>query len=309
MPERQPCTVIWHPSSTSGQRADAMRTELDKHPHVEVLEVDGTSETEQAVFERVSRPGVIAAAGGDGTVRQVVSAIMQARANGKEVKATFAVLPLGTGNDLARGLQIPFVPEQAIDVLLSQHESPLDVVEFETPSERGWCANMVTGGNSGRYLEVMTDELKERWGAFCYLRGIIDVIKNLETFEIELRCDGEPSEKFTALNVFFANGRTSGGGMVVSPDAAVDDGKLDVLIVRDGQPGAIAGLTASYFLSDYKSHDLIAFRRASQIVLKANPDLLLTADGDSIGATPLTLKVHPAALQVKTPAASAMQAD
>jgi diacylglycerol kinase (ATP) len=292
-----PMTVIWHPSSSSQRRAEAMLPLLMAHRPMTLIQAEDVDHAWAAVEKLGDSAGVIVAAGGDGSVHQLAGRIVE---NEKSFSrpVTLGVLPLGTGNDLARSLQIPLEPGAAVETLFSARPRLIDVIRYQTDRESGIYVNMMTGGNTGRYLTVLTDEMKQKWGAFCYMRGIVDVIQNLQAFQITLTCDDGPPEQFSALNVFFANGRTSGGGMVVSPDACLDDGLIDILIVRDGEPRVIANLTASYFLSDYQSHELIVFRRARRVRVECRLPLLLTADGDSIGATPLELEVVPQALQI-----------
>lgn len=291
-----PPVVLWNPSTASADRADVVMQELRRWPEV-LIERPRSEEEATEILKEHSGPGArIIAAGGDGTVRRTVNLLMRL-----ESQATLGILPLGSGNDLARTLEIPFEPLEALDVIRKGIPQPLDVFEFETAEESGFCANMVTGGNSGRYAEVMTSELKERWGAFCYLRGVIDVLQNLEPFTLTLTRDEDPPETFDVLNFFCANGRSSGGGLVVSPEADSGDGQIDLVIVQDGDAGAIAGLTASYFLSDYKNHELISFRRARQLRIECDPPQPLTADGDTIGHSPVTVRIHAGALRVLTP--------
>ncbi|WP_437224064.1 diacylglycerol/lipid kinase family protein [Planctomicrobium sp. SH661] len=293
MSKHVPVAVIWNPSKHSTAMAEQVLPLLLEVPNVSVHRPESPEAAHELIQFLSETPGMIVAAGGDGTVRATVDSMMSVKS-----QRTLGVLPLGTGNDLARSLSIPFDAAGAVDVLTSGRVHSLDVMEFQTDRQRGWSANMITGGNTGRYLEVMTDEVKQRWGVLCYLRGVVDVIQNLEAFEISLTLDDGPAEKLSVLNVFLANGRTSGGGLIVSPDAAVDDGLIDVMLVLDGDPGEIAGLTANYLLADFQQHDLIVIRRARQVLIESAPPFLLSADGDSIGATPLQVQLYPQSLNV-----------
>lgn len=286
--------AIWNPSAGSADEGRDVRRRLESMPHVSICEPAGRTDAIEVTCREVTQGAeLIVAAGGDGTLSSVVEGMMQT-----ELEAYMGVLPLGTGNDLARSLDIPLTPFDAFSVLTNGPVVKVDVMELSSSSETRCCANMVTGGNTGRYLEKMTDEIKQRWGPFCYLRGVVDVLSDLQRYRIRVNCDDEPEEAFDVLNVFFANGKFSGGGLAVSPKAELDDGMIDVIIVRDGDPGDIASLATDYLAGDYLAHELIEFRRARTVTLTAEPAMPLTADGDEVGMTPLTTRIRPEQLKM-----------
>ncbi|MCA9109243.1 MAG: YegS/Rv2252/BmrU family lipid kinase [Planctomycetaceae bacterium] len=289
--------VMWNPSAGSADKAAEVRRSLTRMPHVTIREPVGRKAAiESTIQEADSGAELIVAAGGDGTVSSIVEGISQAKSD-----PVLGILPLGTGNDLARALGISLSPQDALQVFTNGRELRIDVMEIASSSGTRICTNMLTGGNTGRYLERMTDEVKQRWGPLCYLRGVIDVVIDLQTYRVNITCDDEPEMIFDSLNMFVANGKYSGGGLAVSPDAVLNDGMVDVIIVRDGDPRDIASLTTEYIAGDYFAHDLIEFRRARRIRLTADPSMPLTADGDEIGTTPLSVRVLHEALRVIVP--------
>jgi diacylglycerol kinase (ATP) len=293
--------VIWNPSAGSAEQAEDVRRELEGMPHVTICAPNGREAAiEETVCAADDGAELIIAAGGDGSVNSVVDGLLQANA-----QPVLGILPLGSGNDLARTLKLPLAPLDALRALASGVATPMDVMSVSSSDGQRTCVNMVTGGNTGRYLQHMTDELKERWGPYCYLRGVIDVLRNLEPFRIDVICDDGPPEGFDALNIFVANGRFSGGGMAISPAAELDDGQVDVVIIRDGDAGEIASLATEYVVADYLQHELVAFRRAGRVKITAQPAMPLTADGDEIGTPPLSISVRPRCLRVLAPAPAA----
>jgi len=297
MTKHGPTLVIWNPSAGSADRAIEVKHALQALPQTTICQPRGRDAAIQEAI-RQARQGarLVIAAGGDGTVNAVAEGLARA-----DTGAALGIIPLGTGNDLARTLEIPPNPQDALEVLQSGVPQRLDLVEVTSSSETRHCSNMITGGNTGRYLQHMTDELKQQWGPLCYLRGVIDVVSDLQVYRIEVCCDGGPPETFDALNVFIANGRCSGGGLAVSPQARLDDGQVDVVIVCDGDAGDIASLTTEYVVGDYLSHELVAFRRARQVRITSDPPMPLTSDGDEIGTTPITAVVNAGSLSVLAP--------
>jgi diacylglycerol kinase (ATP) len=209
-----------------------------------------------------------------------------------------AVLPLGTGNDLARSLGMPLNPLDAIDVCLRGEPQPMDVLELDCGDRhRRLADNMITAGNTGKYLEILTDELKQRWGALCYLRGAVDLLDDLDVFRVRLEIDGAPAFEVEALNLFFANGRTSGGGMTVCADASLRDGFLRLLVIREGTGLDLASLTLDYLTSDVRENDLVMHRRCRQVRVTCDSEIPLSTDGDAVKSRDFTVTVHPGALQ------------
>jgi diacylglycerol kinase (ATP) len=289
--------VLWNPSAGSAEQSRDVREQLERLPHVSIIEPDGREASIEASV-RAARDGaeLIVAAGGDGTVNSVVTGVVQSQAD-----PVLAVLPVGTGNDLARALEMPLDPLQAVEALASGTLGRLDVVRATSSEGMHLYANMLTAGNTGRYLHHMTAEMKSLWGPLCYLRGVIDVLRDLQVYRVQIACDDEPAEEFDVLNVFVANGRYSGGGMAVSPRAELHDGKLDVVIVRDGDAVDIASLTTEYVIADYLEHELVEFRRAARVEITAVPELPVTSDGEEIGTTPLSIAIDPQRLRVLLP--------
>ncbi|MCA8995566.1 MAG: YegS/Rv2252/BmrU family lipid kinase [Planctomycetaceae bacterium] len=294
-----PSVVIWNPSAGTSEtpEAVALRRELELVPDLQIREPGTWEQSVEVVADAVqSGCQLIISAGGDGTVNACVNALMKV-----DAPVILGVLPLGTGNDLARNLGLPLDLQSASQVLRTGTPHSLDVIHLQTDSCSRWYANMLTGGNTGRYLEQMTDDVKQQWGPFCYLRGVVDVVGDLQRYHVEVCCDDGPPQQVDVLNVFAANGPNTGAGLTVSPHAKLDDGLIDLVIVRDGAPIEIADLTATYLLADFLEHDLVWFQRAKKIKITASPPLELTADGDSVGATPISLTCQRSALMVLRP--------
>ena len=292
--------VIWNPSAGSSPGGTAVRERLESLPQVSLRETNSRRESIRAARDGARDFDLIVAAGGDGTINAVVNGLAR---TGEP--PPLGILPLGTGNDFARTLAIPAEPDQALQILLgSVDASAIDLMRIAADEPPDFAVNMVTAGNTGRYLRHMSAEIKARWGPLCYLRGVIDVVRDLQAYRVEIGCDDQPPEEFQALNVFVANGAYSGGGLAVSPEAQPDDGHLDLVVVLDGDAGDLAGLTSRYLVSDYLDHELIVFRRARKIVLRSDPAIPLTADGDEIGFGPLTVTAAPGALRAVLPRAT-----
>jgi diacylglycerol kinase (ATP) len=250
---------------------------------------------------------LVAAAGGDGAIHSVLHGMMQVwedlatRAGptgAKPLRTGLAVIPMGTGNDLARTLALPLDVEQAVAAIADSQTRFVDVIRIECEEGRRHLMNVAAGGNSGAVAEAMTEEMKQTWGAWCYVRGALEVLTDLQPYRIDLNLDGRRLGPFEALNVVIANGRTVAGGVRVAPRANPEDGLLDLVLVQNASFLETASVAAEFFLGDYTEHESVVFERARRVELISEPPLSFSADGELITGHRFIFEVLPRALPV-----------
>lgn len=293
--------VIWNGKAGASASALEIRQQLAESGGCLIAETERPEEVGERIQEAIEKgcPRIIAA-GGDGTVNLVLQAV--AAANDPLVE--MAILPLGTGNDLARTLGMSLTPEEAVLQVLGGEVFEADVLRCTWDGGSRIVANMCTAGNTGVYLTQLTPEMKQRWGPYCYIRGVIDVLRDLQAFDVRVEWPDEPVQSLSILNIFAANGRTTGGGMEIAPDAQLDDGLIDVVLIADGAVGEIASLTANYLLSDFRKHPLVTYRQVSKFRLEAEVPLPVTIDGDVVTDGPIRLEVEAQKVRLVRPAAT-----
>lgn len=289
--------VIWNEHSGSAEQAQAVLQRLEQDPRTTVSRLDG-SLTARELAQQAAESGAhcVVVAGGDGTVKAAVEGLVDAACD-----AVLGVIPLGTGNDFCRNAGIPLDPDQACDLLDTGIAAPTDIIRGQTATEIFHYINMATAGNSGLHADLITDDFKQFWGPLTYVRGVVNALADLHAWQVQLVIDGEtlPPEKI--LNVFLANGRVSGGGLPVAPDAKLDDGLVDVIVVRDCSPVDMAALATQYVLSDYRNNEHIIFRQAKVVTIHSQPALTISVDGDVVTDQPTTFRVLAGAVKVIRP--------
>ena len=287
--------VIWNPNAGSVEAAEDIRTSLLRRPNTEIVDTESSNQAIDLVSSRIEQGETqIVAAGGDGTINAVINGMMA-----HSRKAQLGVLPLGTANDWCSSLAVPDDLSEAMQLLENGRAQPLDVIEIETPNEQRYFANIATGGNSHRVTDSITTEMKQRWGALCYLRGTISILNDLKTFHTAISFDGQPAETFDVWNIIVANGRTSGGRLEVAPKAKLDDGLMDIVIIRDGTLLDLAGMTFDLLTSQaYIESDQVEYRQARSISIKSEPKLLFSIDGDLVEQQPVQFQSCPKTIQV-----------
>ncbi|HEV7279902.1 MAG TPA: diacylglycerol kinase family protein [Pirellulaceae bacterium] len=289
--------VIWNPGAGTIEAAAEARDFLDRHPDVLVVQTESLEHAEETVQKACSaKVERIVAAGGDGSINAVVNALFR---YGGDALPAFGVLPFGSGNDFARTLGM-FDDEDAVATILDGPIRPGDAIFAEWEGGDRLVANMATGGNTGQFLERLDDKTKKAWGPLVYVRGVIDVLRDLRAFPATVTFDDESME-VDMFNFFVANGKTSGGGMVVAPHESLFDGYMTATVVRSGAAGEIVGLTADYLMQAFLDNDLIEQRTVERFTVRGKGPLPVTIDGDLVTDGPIEFRVLPGALPLIVP--------
>ncbi|MBX9584200.1 MAG: YegS/Rv2252/BmrU family lipid kinase [Gemmataceae bacterium] len=286
--------LLFNPRAGSAGQMDALRDALAAVPGLTVREL-GPDDDLAAAAAEAARDGfdVIAVAGGDGTVHAAANGLLDAGAG-----AALAVLPLGTGNDFCRTLNVPLDPLEAVPLLTRGEVRRLDAVRV-TGGRDGWLVNAATGGFSGKVAAEVTSELKAAWGPLAYLRGAVGPTADLPQYTLVMRFDGGPPDlDDEVLNVVVANGRTAAGGLPVAPSANPEDGLLDVVIVRAGGTLDLSVVAARLMHGDYTEDEHVVHRTARKFEIAPNPPMAFSLDGELCEGASFTFEVKPGALRV-----------
>ena len=207
----------------------------------------------------------IVAAGGDGTINEVFAAAYAARLQGE---CSLGILPLGTANDFAHATGIPLQDMTA--ALRLAAVAPPQRIDLGLLDGRPFV-NLVSGGFGSRVTVETDPELKRRLGGMAYVLTGISRFAELSANRGRFRAEGFSWEgRFVAVAI--GNGRQAGGGVPLCPDAMIDDGRLDLMILpeldhaarleafshllRQGAAGIRAGLvTTQSSWIEYESDD------------------------------------------------------
>jgi len=285
--------VIWNPAAGATARALSVREALYRRGDVLMIEPQATAQAQQAITKHGAAASLIVAAGGDGTVHNIVNHIWR---SGLDVP--LLVLPLGTGNDLARGLAIPLEIDEAVYLLDRGGQRQIDLIRLAAGDQTQVVANLATGGNSHQVSEWVTEELKQQWGPLCYVRGALEAISHLQGYQATLQFDDQEPVVVQTWNILAANGRYCGGGMAVAPTANFEDGMIEAIIIRDTKPIDVAVLTPQLVLGKYTEHPAVLRRRVKELRIRSEPPMPFTLDGEHVALDEYDFVVEPRALRV-----------
>ena len=238
---------------------------------------------------------LVVAAGGDGTLNEVVNGIGENLGD-----ARVALIPLGTGNDFARTIGVPDDIEAAIDLIVIGETREVDLVRVTSDDVR-YFVNVSAGGFSGLVDEKLTPEIKKTWGPLAYLRGAAAALSELRAYRTTLALDNSESLTLDLYNVVVANGRYVAGGTLIAPEASVDDGLLDIVLIPQRSAPELALLAAQVALGTHLTSEAIVFRRAAQLTVNSKPGMWFNVDGELVGNEPARFEILPRALRFIAP--------
>jgi YegS/Rv2252/BmrU family lipid kinase len=313
--EGQPHTlVIVNPASAGGRTSkrwpalrhalDAAKLEYDVH-HTDAPR-DATTATRQALTDGYTR---IVSCGGDGTLNEVVNGFFTADGTPLNSDAVLGLLPSGTGGDFRRTIGLPTDPTALAANLVANHVRRIDAgrITYDSqvtpPTQFINIADCGVGGEVVARVNRSSSKGGGVRGTAVFLGISLKVLTTFAGRDVRLSLDGERSE-VQVQQVVIANGRYFGGGMRIAPDAELDDGWFDVVVLPPlGRVRTIAALPSVYRGTHIKQPGVIV-RRAKTVRVEPldNRALLFDVEGEQIGIAPATLTCLPGAIAFCAPA-------
>ncbi len=298
--------MVVNPRSRSGAtRRRMVSLEARLRQALGPLEVEWTRAPRDA--ERIAREAVrvgverIVVAGGDGTTSEVVSGVLEA---GLGDRVEIALLPLGTGGDLLRTLEVPRELERAIARVSEGVARTIDAGRVRFRDREGresttFFANVASMGVSGLVTELVNEATKALGGRVSFLLGTLRGIARYQPQPVTLRLDGERIFEGPLVLATAANGRYFGGGMAVAPEAKPDDGLLDVVVVPAFSKGRLLRELPRIYRGTHLAVPEVLHRRGRRLEADAEPGTLwIEVDGEPLGTLPAVIEVLPGALRV-----------
>ncbi len=230
---------------------------------------------------------VIIAAGGDGTVHEVVNGMVGGR-------ASLAVIPIGSGNDFVKMLNLPLDPEAAIQVIRNNRRMKIDIGKV---GEEYFPNGLGIGFDA--WVVKESSKVKRLRGFLIYLYSVIKTIFIYRNEPVEFHANGEVRKKDIFL-IAVGNGVAMGGGFYLTPDARINDGLFDVCIIHalkkreafQNLPKAING--------SHTSMGQVEMLRTDRLKIVSDKGIAAHADGELLGMElkELDISLQPAALEV-----------
>lgn len=260
----------------------------------------------RCIAELIARGATsLVAAGGDGTLGEVASALA-ARPDRGDALPALAVLPLGTANDFAAAASVPDVAAEAL-ALCRHPPVPVDLLRIEADGTVRHCINLASGGFGTSVTRDTGAGLKKALGGLAYvLQGLVS-LGRIEPLHARFEGLGLAGAAFAWEGDFIAlglgNGRQAGGGQPLCPDAWVDDGLLDLTLVPplDGEVATTLGTLFAEGREAALDQASVRARLATLRIVAETP-LVLNLDGEPLKSTRFEIACEPGRLRMHLPA-------
>jgi diacylglycerol kinase (ATP) len=244
----------------------------------------------------------IVVVGGDGTVHEVVDGLARA---GASDRVELGLIPFGTGRDFARSLRIPRRLDDALEVVRGGRVRTVDIGRATYASDNGEVvahfANFAGAGISGAIADRANRTTKAFGGRLSFIWATLAVFTRWQPTEMTVEIDGE-RRQVLLLEALAMNGDYTAGGMWVAPEASLEDGTFDVVLIGDFSKAEFTTTFPKIYRGTHVSHAKVEIVRARELRVDAPSPLPIVLDGEQPGTTPVRFEVVPGALRVRVPA-------
>ena len=294
---------LYNPAAGQGETRSLLETAVKTHADCELYVTRGPRDATLYVKKRIEAAPTqrlcFVACGGDGTINEVASGVA-----GHE-NACFTVYPCGSGNDFVKvfGGRERFLD---VDALLAAEPAPIDILKVDDR----WCINVFSFGFDTAVLKTMNN-VKRRplmGGKRAYYVGIVRALMKSMRTGCAITVDGAPFYTGDILLCTFANAQYVGGSFKCAPRAKVDDGLIEVCLVKPisrlSFVRLIGSYTAGYHLEDPRMKDVVLYTRSTKLTVESEKGLLpVSLDGEVIERKRFTVEVVPGGVNFALPGA------
>jgi diacylglycerol kinase (ATP) len=237
-------------------------------------------------------------AGGDGTLNEAVNGV--GATPGGFDRMTFAIIPLGTGNDFATALGIPADVESALAAIVAGQPVAVDVGRL---NDR-YFINVSAGGFIAEVSDAVDPKLKTLAGRLAYLIGGAQVVFSHKPVAARVRTSTGQDANVTLTIFAVCNSRLIGGGRLIAPEALIDDGLFDVCLIEEMPTIEFLALLTRVANGEHVGDDRVIYFRTPDLELTFARPTKVNTDGEVLEATICRYQLLPAALRIIAPAGS-----
>ncbi|PTM59929.1 diacylglycerol/lipid kinase family protein [Desmospora activa] len=285
--------LIVNPKAGQGRMIQQLKSITDRlrqqFRHVDVTVTKQPGDGAKRVWKVGAERDLIIAAGGDGTVYEVVNALAALNQ-----RPRFAILPGGTCNDFSRALGMEQDPLHAVEQILAYNEKQIDV-GYSQPG--GYFLNFWGIGLITRISDGIDSTEKERLGRLAYYMSAAQHLQVTRPFQLEVK-GTEVAFTGPADMLIAGNGSFVGGVRGFFPYSRLDDGMMDVLIIKETSFEGAWSMLLSHLTKEWPESDDFLYFQTPSLKVKASPAQEVDCDGEKGRMTPTELTILPRHLTV-----------
>ncbi|MFC4618957.1 diacylglycerol kinase [Camelliibacillus cellulosilyticus] len=239
----------------------------------------GIGDATTAARDAVKRTfDLVIAAGGDGTLNEVVNGLAD-----QSYRPELGILPMGTTNDFARALHIPRDIEKACDILCAGRTMPIDIGKVN----HQYFIYIAGGGKLTEISYEVPSKLKTMLGQMAYYIKGIEMLPSIRPTTVRIEYDGKLLEDEIML-FFVANTNSVAGFEKLAPDASIADGMFDLLILKKANLAEFIRLARLALKGEHIDESKVIYTQASHIRVETEEKMQLNLDGEYGGLLPAT---------------------
>jgi diacylglycerol kinase (ATP) len=273
-------SIIANPVAGGGRPYRALQHYIARWPfpdwEVEILTTRAPNHAGLLAQEQLDRPtDLLAVCGGDGTVNEVASHI-------SNPPFPIAILPAGTANVLARELGLPLDPIRALQIALNRTVRSVDLGLLNSGMPRRFL--FVAGiGFDALAVSWVPSGLKKKLGMAAYAIAIVECLRSYSFPEFQIAAG---DRAFAATSCLVCNAKSYGGGLLFCPDARMDDGLLDLLVLQGVHRLALAGFLIQAWFGKLAAYPWVHRLQARSLKIEGPSEVLVEVDGELAGSLP-----------------------
>ncbi|MBE3569462.1 MAG: diacylglycerol kinase [Bacillales bacterium] len=222
------------------------------------------------------RYDIVVAAGGDGTLNEVVNGLAE-----QKYRPKLGVIPMGTTNDFARALQIPRDIEKAVDIIVKGDTLPVDIGRM---NDR-YFINIAGGGRLTELTYEVPSKLKTMMGQLAYYIKGIEMLPSIKATELTIEYDGKLFEG-EAMLFLIALTNSVGGFEKLAPDASINDGLFTLLILKKTNLAEFLRIATLALRGEHLSDERVIYTTANRVKVHSSEKVLINLDGELGGEAP-----------------------
>ena len=229
----------------------------------------------------------IVVAGGDGTIHEVINEMKNNKLN-----LPLGIIPSGTSNDFANYIGLPKNILSCIDIITKKTPQYVDLGQINDK----YFINVVAGGILANIAHKTKKTLKNVIGMFAYYIKAIEEIPNIKAFDAKITIDKNVIEE--KIMMFFVLNSSIAGGFIIAPEAKINDGKLDICIIKKCTFAEFGTLFIKLLKGEHINNEKLILIQSDNIKIECSPRVDTDIDGEPGKKFPLQIKVLPKSLMI-----------
>ena len=257
----------------TGKKISKLVTSLNEHKIDFEIELTKAPQHAIQIAKDAIKKGFhnIISVGGDGTLNEVVNGVML---SGKSEEVNVGIIPEGGGNDFATGFNLSSKIDKAVEILQKLNIRKIDVGKIEDR----YFINALGIGFDARAAQI-SNKIKYLNGMPRYLLAVIKALVSLKPFEAEVKLD-DYTYNSPFLLIAIGNGKYTGGGFLLTPEALIDDGFLDICFIKTITRRRILSLLPSAIKGKHLKEPEVDLKQSKTIEVITKTPLPFYTDGE-----------------------------